>query len=46
MLSEQLGEWATNWIRARKPRETETDVSFDDPMLDEAAKSIFAVEAK
>jgi hypothetical protein len=45
-LSKQLGERATNWIRARKPRETETDLSFDDPMLDEAAKSIFAVAAK
>jgi hypothetical protein len=45
-LSEQLGERTTNWIRARKPREIETDVSFDDSMLDEAAKSIFAVAAK
>jgi hypothetical protein len=45
-LSEQLGERTTNWIRARKPRKTETGVSFDDPMLDEAVKSIFAVAAK
>jgi hypothetical protein len=46
MLSEQLGERTTNWIHAQKPRETETGVSFDDPMLDGAAKSIFAVAAK
>jgi hypothetical protein len=45
-LSEQLGERTANWIRAQKPRETETGVSFDDPMLDEATKSIFAVAAK
>jgi hypothetical protein len=45
-LSEQLGERTTNWIRAQKPRETDTGVSFDDPMLDEAAKSIFAMAAK
>jgi hypothetical protein len=45
-LSEQLGERTANWIRARKPREIETGVSFDDPMLDEATKSIFAVAAK
>jgi hypothetical protein len=45
-LSEQLGERTANWIHARKPRETETGVSFDDPMLDEAAKSIFLVAAK
>jgi hypothetical protein len=46
MLSEQLGERTVNWIRARKPRETETCVSFDDPMLKGATKSIFAVAAK
>jgi hypothetical protein len=45
-LSEELRERTANWIHARKPRETETGVSFDDPMLDEAAKSIFAVAAK
>jgi hypothetical protein len=45
-LSEQLGERIANLIRARKPRETETGVSFDSPMLDEAAKNIFAVAAK
>jgi uncharacterized protein YdhG (YjbR/CyaY superfamily) len=45
-LFEQLGERTVNWIRAQKPRETETGVSFDDPMLDEATKSIFAVAAK
>jgi hypothetical protein len=30
-------------MHARKPKETETDVSFEDSMLDEASKSIFAV---
>ena len=43
VLSEQVGERSANWIRARKPKETETCVSFEDPMLDEAMKSIFAV---
>ena len=43
VLSEQVGERSANWIRARKPKETETGVSFEDPMLDEAMKSIFAV---
>jgi hypothetical protein len=45
-LSEQLGERTANWIRAQKPRETETGVFFDEPMLDEAAKIIFAMVAK
>jgi hypothetical protein len=45
-LSKQIGERTANWIRARKTRETETSVSFNDPMLDEAAKRIFAVAAK
>jgi hypothetical protein len=45
-LSEQLEERTANWIRARKPREIETSVFFDDPMLDGVAKSIFAVAAK
>jgi len=34
VLSEQLGERSANWIRARKPKETETGVSFEDLMLD------------
>jgi hypothetical protein len=42
-LSEQVGERFTSWIRAQKPKETETSVSFEDPILDEASKSIFAV---
>jgi hypothetical protein len=29
-LSEQLGERTANWIRARKPRETEVGVSVGD----------------
>ena len=37
-LSEQLGERMANWIRARKLRETEDGVSFDDPNIEEAAK--------
>jgi hypothetical protein len=43
VLSEQVGERSTNWICARKPKETETGVSFEDPILDKASKSIFAV---
>jgi hypothetical protein len=46
MLSKQLGERTTNWIRARKPRETEVGVSFDDPNVEEAAKNIYAMAAK
>ena len=45
-LSEQLGERAANWLRARKPRETETGVSFDDPIVEEAAKNIYTMAAK
>jgi hypothetical protein len=45
-LSEQLGERTTNWIRARKPRETEAGVSFDDPNVKEVAKNIYAMAAK
>jgi hypothetical protein len=43
VLSEQVGERSANWIRARKPKETETGVSFEDAILDKASKSIFAV---
>jgi hypothetical protein len=46
MLSEQLGERTTNWIRARKPRETEAGVSFDDPNIEEATKNIYAMTTK
>jgi hypothetical protein len=35
-----------NWIRVRKPWETEAGVSFDDPTLKEATKNIFAMAAK
>jgi hypothetical protein len=45
-LSEQLGERTANWIRARKPRETESGVSFDDPTIEEAATNIYAIAAK
>jgi len=43
VLSEQVGERSVNWIHAQKPKETETGVSFEGPMLNEAMKSIFAV---
>jgi hypothetical protein len=46
VLFEQVGERSTNWILARKPKETESGVSFEDPKVYEAAKSIFAVVAK
>jgi hypothetical protein len=39
MLSEQLDESSTNWICARKPRETEGGVSFDDPIVEEVGKT-------
>jgi hypothetical protein len=45
-LFEQLGERTANWIRARKPRETEAGVSFDDPNVEEVAKNIYAMAAK
>jgi hypothetical protein len=45
-LSEQLGERTANWIRARKPRETEAGVSFDDPNVEEVVKNIYAMAAK
>jgi hypothetical protein len=45
-LSEQVGERTANWIRARKPKETETSLSFDDPLLEEVAKSFFEALAK
>jgi hypothetical protein len=35
-----------NWIHARKPRETEADVSFDDPNFKEAEKNIYTMAAK
>ena len=43
-LSEQLGERAANWLRARKPRETESAVSFDDPTVEEAAKTYMQLQ--
>jgi hypothetical protein len=38
--------WTTNWIRARKPRETEAGICFDDSIVEEAAKNIYAMAAK
>lgn len=46
VLSELVGERPANWMRARKPNETETGLSFDDPMVEEASRSILAVAAK
>jgi hypothetical protein len=45
-LSKQLGERTTNWICARKLREIESGVSFDDPIIEEAAINIYAMTAK
>jgi hypothetical protein len=45
-LSEQLGERTANWIHARKPRQTEAGVSFDDPNVEEVAKNIYVMVAK
>jgi hypothetical protein len=46
MPFEKLGERTTNWIHARKPRETEAGVSLDDPNVEEVAKNIYAMAAK
>jgi len=46
LLSEQVGERSANCILARKPKETKSGMSFEDPKVDEAAKSIFTVAAK
>jgi hypothetical protein len=46
MLSEQLGEWTVNWIDAQKPRETESGVYFDNPVVKEATKNIYAMASK
>jgi hypothetical protein len=46
MLSEQLGERTANWICARKPRQTESGASFDDPNVKEVAKNIYAMADK
>jgi hypothetical protein len=45
-LSEQLGERMANWIHARKPRQTEAGVPFDDPNVEEVVKNIYALAAK
>jgi hypothetical protein len=45
-LSEEVGERTTNWIRAQKPKETDTGLSFDDPLLEEVTKSFFEAAAK
>jgi hypothetical protein len=36
----------TNWIYARKPREIKSGVSLDNPIVEEEAKNIYAMEAK
>jgi hypothetical protein len=46
MLSKQVGERSANWILARKPKETKSGLSFEDPMLKEATKSILEEAAK
>ena len=35
VLSEQVGERSANWIRARKPKETDSGLSFADPQVEE-----------
>jgi hypothetical protein len=42
----QSSHVCANWIRARKPRETEAGVSFDDPNVEESTKNIYAMAAK
>ena len=46
-LPDQLGRRGSRWIRARVPaKEAKSGLSFSDPMVEEAAKNIFAVAAK
>lgn len=37
-LFEQLGERTANWIYAKKPRKTDTGLTFDNPIVEEATK--------
>ena len=46
VLSEQISERSANWLRARKAKETETGLTFLDPMIEEASKNILVVAAK
>jgi hypothetical protein len=36
----------TNWIHARKAREIESGVSFDNPTVEEATRNIYAIASK
>jgi len=46
-LLDQLGRRGSRWVRAHVPaKEAKSGFSFSDPMVDEAAKNIFAVAAK
>jgi len=46
-LPDQLGRRGSRWIRARvAAKEAKSGLSFSEPMVEEAAKNIFAVVAK
>ena len=45
-MFEEVPERVGNWLRAQKPQESESGLSWPDPMTDEAAKNILAVVAK
>jgi hypothetical protein len=45
-MFEEVPERAANWLRARKPQESESGLSWSDPMTDEAAKNILVVVVK
>ena len=46
MLPNQLGRRGLRWVRAWVPaKKVKSGLSFADPMVEEAAKNIFVVEA-
>ena len=45
-MFEEVPERAVNWLRARKPQESESGLSWPDAMTDEVAKNILAVAVK
>ena len=46
MLFDDLDERSSNWLRAQKPQESDTGLSWPDPMTDKAAKNILDMAAK
>ena len=42
----EVNERTSNWLRARKPQESASSLSWPDPMTDEAAKNILVMATK